>query len=177
MKKYFIILFYIGLLLLIVFSQLSLINPGPYFLSRINIVLLALILFLFFLDLKLVVMLALALGFLVDIFSFQLFGFYGLTLFLTVFFADALLANWFTNRSAYSFLALTFFTTLFYNFVLYFLFYLSDFLSDQGFFLWQANFWSGLGLELVWNLGLIFAFFWVMNLTTTRLKPVFLDKR
>jgi len=177
MKKYFIALLYIGLLFLVVFLQLSLINSWPYAFSRINIILLALILFLFFLDFKTVILLALGLGLLTDIFSWQLFGFYTLTLFLVVFLADFLLANWFTNRSTYSFLALTFFATLSYNFILYVLFYLSNFLSDRGFFLWQANFWAGLGWELVWNLGIIFLFFWVMNLTTTRLKPVFLDKR
>ncbi|MEI7620114.1 MAG: hypothetical protein WCJ57_00915 [Candidatus Falkowbacteria bacterium] len=177
MKKYFGIILYIGLLFLVVFLQLSLVNSLPYVFSRINIILLALILFLFFLDFKKVVFLALGLGLLTDLFSFQLFGFYSLTLFLVVVLADFLLANWFTNRSAYSFLALTFFATLFYNFILYFFFYLSNFLSDSGFFLWQANFWQGLGLELVWNAGIIFLFFWVMNLTTTRLKPVFLDKR
>jgi len=177
MKKYFVVLLYIGLLFLIVFGQLSWINSWPYVFSRINIILLALILFLFFLDFKKVILLALGLGFLLDIFSWQLFGFYSLTLFTVVVLADFLLTNWFTNRSTYSFLALTFFTTLSYNFILYFLFYLSNFLSDGGFFLWQANFWVGLSWELIWSLGIIFLFFWVMNLTTTRLKPVFLDKR
>ncbi len=177
MKKYFSAILYIAFLLIAVFFQLSLVNSLPYVYSRINLILLALILFLFFFDFRKVIFLALGLGLLMDIFSFQFFGFYSLTLFLTVFLADFLLANWFTNRSAYSFLALTFFTTLFYNFVLYFLFYLSAFLSDGKFFLWQANFWQGLGLELAWNLGIVFLFFWVMNLTTTKLKPVFLDKR
>jgi len=176
MKKYFSIILAVGLLFLIVFGQLSFINSLPYIWSRINLILLALILFLFFFDFKKVVFLALGLGLLVDIFSFQFFGFYTISLFLVVFLADFLLANWFTNRSTYSFLALTFFTTLFYNFVLYGLFYLSHFLSDRGFFLGQINFWRGLGLELVWNLGIIMLFFWVMSLTTTKLKPVFLDK-
>jgi cell shape-determining protein MreD len=177
MKKYFRILFFIGFILLIVFLQLALINSAPYAFSRINLILLALILSLFFWDLKTVILLALGLGLLTDIFSFQLFGFYTITLFAVVFLADSLLANWFTNRSTYSFLALTFFTTLFYNFVLYTFFYLSNFLSAGSFFLGQANFWLGLGLELVWNLGIIFLFFWIMNLTTNKLKPVFLDKR
>lgn len=177
MKKYFEVILYTGFLFLLVFLQLSLVNSLPYVFSRINIILLALILFLFFLDFRKVVLLALGLGFLTDLFSFQLFGFYSLTLFLVVILADFLLANWFTNRSTYSFLALTFFTTLFYNFILYFLFYLSNFLSDSGFFLWQTNFWQGLGLELIWSIGIILLFFWVINLTTTRLKPVFLDKR
>lgn len=177
MKKYFTIIFYIAIIFLVVLLQLSLVNSLPYIFSRINIVLLSLIVFLFFLDFRTVVFLALGLGLLSDIFSFQFFGFYSLALVLTIFLADFLLANWFTNRSAYSFLALTFFTTLFYNFVLYSLFYFSHFLSEQGFFLWRINFWAGLGLELFWNAVLIFLFFWVMNLTTNKLKPVFLDKR
>ncbi len=177
MKKYFLIILSVLVLFLVVFLQLSLVNSWPYSFSRINLILITLILTLFFFSFKRVVMLALALGLLLDIFSFQMFGFYTLTLFLTVILADFLLANWFTNHSAYSFLALTFFATLFYNLVLYSFFYLSNFLSEQHFFLWQANFWRGLGWELIWNLGTIFLFFWVMNLTTTKLKPVFLDKR
>ena len=177
MKKYFKAILYTLVLFLVVILQISLVGSLPYSFSHINLILLALILFLFFLDFKTVIYLALGLGFLADVFSFQFFGFYTITLFLVVFLSDFLLANWFTNRSAYSFLALTFFATIFYNLILYGFFYLSNFLSDQGFFLWRANFWIGLGLELVWNLGIIFLFFWIMNLTTTRLKPVFLDKR
>lgn len=177
MKKYLVIISAIFFLFFIVLLQLAFVNSAPYFFSRVNVVLLTLILFLFFLDFKTVLFLALGLGLLLDIFSFQLFGAYSLTLFLMVLLADSLLANWFTNRSAYSFLALTFFLTVAFNLILYSLFYLRNFLSDGGFFLWQGNFWLGLLLELIWSGVIVFLFFWVMNLTTTRLKPVFLDKR
>jgi len=177
MKRYFIVILLVLVLFLVVFLQLALVNSAPYFFSRINLILLVLILALFFFDFKKVILGALALGLLIDIFSFRLFGCYTLSLFLVVILADFLLANWFTNHSAYSFLALTFFATLFYNLELYNFFYLSNFLSEQHFFLGQANFWRGLGLELFWSLGIIFLFFWLMNLTTTRLKPIFLDKR
>ena len=116
-------------------------------------------------------------GFFLDALSFEFFGAYLFTLFFTLLISDFLLINFFTNRSAYSFVALTFFATIFYNFSLYFLIYLSKFLEDKAFFLFTANFWIGLILELFLNIIFVFLFFTVMNLTTNRLKPVFLDKK
>jgi hypothetical protein len=177
MKKYFALFLYVMLIIAAVVLQQAGLNSLPYWFSRLNLCLLLVIIFLFFLDFKKVLILSLGLGLLLDIFSFQFFGAYTVTFLATVFLADVLLTNWFTNRSTYSFLALTFFTTLFYNFFLYFLLYLSNFLTDKAFFLFSGTFWLGLGLELLWNLGAVFLLFWTMSLTSHRLKPIFLEKR
>jgi len=149
--------------------------PAPY--NRINLILLILLIFLFLLKINRVVIFGVILGVLLDIFSFNFFGVSTVSIFLTLLFSVFLLDNWLTHRSAYSFLALTFFATVFYNFLLYALIYFTSFLQGRSFFLWSANFWLGLGMELFWNLLLIFGFFVVMNLTSNRLKLVFLDKK
>ncbi|MEI7452130.1 MAG: hypothetical protein WCK37_02870 [Candidatus Falkowbacteria bacterium] len=149
--------------------------PSPY--NRINLVLLSLLLCLFLFQLNKTIIFGVILGVLLDIFSFNFFGVNTLSIFLSLLFAGFLLDNWLTHRSAYSFLALTFFTIIFYNFTLYLLIYLTGFLHGGSFFLWSGNFWLGLLSELFWNLIIIFGFFVIMNLTSNRLKLVFLDKK
>ena len=177
MKKYWRFIFYFLLVWVLVITQIGFINSLPYGWNRIDLIIWGLILFLFFFDYKVTLGLALGMGFLLDIFSFEFFGIYLLTLFLTVLISEFLLNNFFTNRSTYSFLALTFFTTLFYNFTFYLLVYVGRFLEDKAFFLFTANFWLGLSLEIIWSSVFVWFFFMVMNLTTNRLKPVFLDKK
>jgi len=177
MKPYWRWLWLALLALIIVILQLGFINSWPFWFDRINLVLLALILFLFFFDFKTSWPLVLIMGFFLDALSFEFFGAYSLTLFFTLLISDFLLINFFTNRSAYSFVALTFFATIFYDFSFYSLVYLSKFLEDKTLFLLTANFWIGLILEIILHTSIIFLFFTIMNLTTNRLKPVFLDKK
>jgi len=177
MKKFWQYFFYALLILALVFFQLGLVNTLPYGFNRINLILLTLVILLFFFNSRTTLGIMIAAGFLLDVFSFNFFGIYMLTLAATVLLADFLLVNFFTNRSTYSFLALTFLATLFYNFCLYFLIYLTRFLEDRVFFMFVGSFWLGLLIELGWSLGVILLFFAVMNLTTNRLRPVFLDKR
>jgi cell shape-determining protein MreD len=177
MKKIWQYFFYALLVLILVFLQLGFVNTLAYGFNRINLVLLTLILLLFFSNVRVSLGVMLAVGFLLDLFSFNFFGIYMIALAATVVLADSLLANFFTNRSTYSFLALTFITGVAYNFFLYFLIYLTKFLEERTFFLFSGSFWLGLVIELAWSLGAIMLFFAVMGLTTNRLKPVFLDKK
>jgi hypothetical protein len=177
MKKFQHYFFYALLAWLLILAQLNLVNTLPFGWNKLNLILLVLILLLFFLNYKTTLLIMLIGGFLLDVYSFNFFGIYMLTVFLTVVASDFLLTNFFTNRSTYSFLALTGLVTLFYNFCLYFLIYLTKFLEEQTFFLFSGNFWLGLAMELGWSLAAVFVFFLIMNLTTNRLRPVFLDKK
>jgi hypothetical protein len=177
MTKYLSLFFGVALILFVFFLQIGLINTLPYGFNRINLVLLFLVISLFFLDLNKALILAVILGGWLDIFSFNLFGVNMLVNFLVVLMADFMLVNWFSHRSAYSFLALTFFSSLFYNFSFYLFLFIFSFFQEKSFFLWSGNFWLGLSYELLWSLGLVFVFFVAINLTSNRLKPAFLDKK
>lgn len=115
------------------------------------------------------------LGFLMDIFSFSYFGINLINLILTLIIANFLLNNFFTNRSLYSFLALTFLVTLIYEIFLngsHYIFNLIEgekMILNNYFFLAKA---TGLGLNLLFSLLL----FYLINIISNRLKPVFLIK-
>jgi len=177
MTKYFN-WFFLSLSAILVFVlQRGLIDAWPYAYNHINLVFIVLIIFLFLFGLKKTIIFGLILSILLDIFSFNFFGVSIIAVFLTLLFSGFMLDNWLTHRSAYSFLALTFFATIFYNFVLYLLVYFTGFLDDSSFFLWSGNFWVGLFWELLWSSLIIFVFFVVMNLTSNRLKMAFLEKK
>ncbi len=177
MIKFFNWLFIALAAIAIFVLQRGLIDAWPYAYNHINLVLISLIAFLFLLELKKTLIFGLFLGILLDVFSFNFFGVSIVTIFLTLLFSGFMLDNWLTHRSAYSFLALSFFATIFYNIVFYFLIYVTRFLDNNSFFLWSGNFWFGLFWELLWNSIIIFAFFVVTNLTSNRLKLVFLEKK
>jgi len=120
--------------------------------------------------------LALILGFFADIISFNYFGLQLLTLPLVVILADLWMSNWFTNRSAYSFLALTVVATIFYNLSYYFLSYLGRFMDDSAFFIFSWDFWAALGLQVASNLTILLAYFFITSLHSRRFRPVFLEK-
>lgn len=120
---------------------------------------------------------AITAGWLLDIFSFSLFGIYLLSLSLTVLAVNFLLVNFFTNRSLYSFLALIFFAVLIYEFLLYSIGYFANLFAAGTDFLLS----SGAGLRLVKQLGVNllagFLIFHLINFASNKLKPVFLVKK
>jgi rod shape-determining protein MreD len=167
----------VGLFLLLL--QFSFIGALPFAWRQFNLVLVFLLLILFFFGFEPAVWLAVILGFFSDLLSFDYFGLQLLVLPLVLIFAHLWLVNWFTNRSVYSFLALTLAATVLYNLVFYASIYIiGRFFSDSNdFFLWQGNFWSGLGLQIISNSVSLFLFFIIANFFSTRFKPVFLDKK
>jgi cell shape-determining protein MreD len=177
MNRYLKYLILIILAPIIVWVQISAVGFWPYHLDHLNLLLLVPLIFLFFSDFWTVLFLSLLIGVMADIFSFDFFGVYTASLLIVMILSDFLLDVWFINRSAYSFLALAVLADLAYNFILYSLFYLTSFFSDRIFFLWSGDFWAGLGWELLGTLLVIFLFFGLMNFTTTKLKPIFLEKR
>ena len=173
MSKFKNYLLYIFLALILVFIERALIDYLPPAYNRLNILLVSLLIAFFFFNMEKIWPAALIAALAFDFLSFRFFGAYLISIALTILAADLLLRNWLTTRSTYSFLALSVLATLIFNLLLYTCFAI----GDGNWFLGQALFWKNLGLEEIWNGGAVFIFFWIMHLTTNRLKPVFLDKR
>lgn len=168
--------FTVSIAFVTVILQVSLISAWPLFFNQLNLVLIVLIINLFFFDLKSTLVLTMLLGFWLDFNSFQFFGFYLLSLFITVVLATWLLNNWLTNRSLYSFLAIFLILTIFYNFLVAILLFLSA--NDFGaFFLGKSYFWLNLAYQLIWSFVAAILSFNVFAFLTKKLRPDFLEKK
>ncbi|MFH1822665.1 MAG: hypothetical protein ABH830_03110 [Patescibacteria group bacterium] len=172
--KFFINLFFLIILIII---QLAFINGLPGWFNKLNLVLIILIYILSFKDLKIAIFWTIGAGFLLDAYSFLPFGFYVISLFLSILLADFLLINFFTNRSLYSFLAITFFSLILYEIILNLLIIIWQFfISKVAFFLFLKEFWLNLSIRLLINLIFVFILFYLINFVSLKLKPVFLIK-
>jgi hypothetical protein len=121
---------------------------------------------------------SLGIGFILDVYSFLPFGLYMVSLLGTLMIMEFLLHNFFTNRSLYTFLALTFFGTISQMAVFFICGFSMRLLKyDIMFkvitldFLWIEIF------HTVANLIAAAMIFYMINLITNNLKPVFLIKK
>ncbi|MBU0880222.1 hypothetical protein KKB33_01720, partial [Patescibacteria group bacterium] len=112
------IIYNIVLIISLVIFQISFINSLPAGLDNLNLILVVLIFILSLVNLDYALAWTIGLGWLLSIFLFVPFGMHLISLFLTIVFSNLLLANFFTNRSLYSFLALTGLATIIYEFFL-----------------------------------------------------------
>jgi len=118
-------------------------------------------------------------GLFFDLYFSPFFGFC-LALFPAIFlFVSFLSSNFFTNRSLYSFLGLTFFATIFYYLVYNASFYLVSLFSESrvAFFVLTKNFWFRLADGLALNLAGVFILFYLTSAFSQRFKPVFIIKK
>lgn len=150
-----IILFFLSLLVFL--FQVSFLGSFSGVTSRINLFLLIIILFFVFSGYKSSLIFSLCSGLVMDIFSFYPFGLFTLSFLCTLFLADFVWNNFFTNRSIYSFLSLSFFLVFFYNIFLYFLIFLFE-KNYFGVFWFNRFFWLNLFLEFIW-----IAFFMILS--------------
>jgi rod shape-determining protein MreD len=158
--------------------QFSFISGLPNPLNDFNLIIVVLIFILSLYGLKTALWWAAGVGFFLDIFSFSPFGVFLVCLILTVAAAYAFLINFFTNRSLYSFLALTALTTVFYALVLK----LSNF---TGMLFGPLNphlnfdkyFLESLLKQIILNLLAALAVFYLINFLSNRFKPVFLERK
>lgn len=156
------------LVLLLAMAQLSFISGLPAHLNDLNLILIILIFILSLVNLNTAMWWAVGAGFLLDIFSFMPFGAYSVCLFLTIAIANFLLVNFFTDRSLYSFLALTGLATVIYEFFLTFW----DWPA-----LLSSGFWIKKISQLGFNLLAVLLIFYLVHYISNRLKPVFLVRR
>ncbi len=175
------------LLTLITIFQLSFISGLPEPMTNLNLIIVVLIFTIAF-NKKKTIWFFVFIGFLFDIYSNNIFGFFTLLWPLIFLFSSFLATSFFTNRSLYSFLGLTLFATLFYNLAInlanYTLFHLIRWFTDvftdyidMSFFLFNQDFWLNIFYSIVINLVTVFLFFHIINFVTHKMKPVFLFKK
>ena len=161
MVKYFKILGFIFLALFLFLMQFSVINSWSGFWARFDLILFFITWLFIFRDFKTSILFSFIIGIIMDIFSFYPFGFYTFSFLLTVVVANFVWQNFFTNRSIYSFLAVSLFMTFFYNLFLYFLIYLVE-KNSLGISWFGGTFWLNLLLQTIWMfLGVIFSFYFL----------------
>lgn len=165
------------LIVLLALVQISFISSLPKVASGLNLILIILIFLLIITNFKLALIWAVSLGYLLDLFSFYPFGIYLVSLSLTIVIAHFLLANFFTNRSLYSFLALVASATISYEILINGIIYIINLISNHqltnlGYHLWQIKCW-----ELGSNLLVTIFLFYLISFISHRLRPVFLAKQ
>jgi cell shape-determining protein MreD len=157
-KRLKFVLFFLIALAIFIF-QFSFINSLPGVFTKINLILFFIIWFFIFYNFKTSLVFSIFIGLILDIFSFYPFGVFTFILLLTVMLADFVWENLFTNRSIYSFLAISFILVIFYNISLYSLLFFFE--SNLFGVLWFGGiFWLNLFLELAWIvLGVTLSFY------------------
>lgn len=175
---YFKIIINIFLIFALSIFQFSFISGLPAGLSNFNLILVVLIFILSLSGIEPVLWRALGAGLVLDIFSFLPFGVFLFSLSLSFLAANFLLINFFTNRSLYSFLALTAITSIFFDFIFNLINYFFQYIyTDKIFFLFNLGFWKSLAYTEVFNLIAVIIIFYAINFLNKKLKPVFLFKK
>lgn len=163
------------LILFLVIIQVAFISGLPTYFSNFNVVLVMLVMILGFSSFKNALLWAVAVGFLWDMFSFSLFGLHIFALVASVFLANFLLENILTNRSLYTFLALTVAVSLLYEFLVSALtFLLAIFFNQSLSSNFPANFWVDEFFKVLVNMALAFVLFYLISFFSKRFKPMFL---
>jgi hypothetical protein len=159
--------------------QIGFVSGLPVWARELNLVIIAMVFFLEFGAGRGVFWWLMLVGFLFDLYHPLFFGFF--TVFWPIVFllAEFLSANFFTNRSLYSFLGLFFFTNLFYYFFLNLALYFVNFFSGgrAEFFLLAKDFWLKLGTGTALNLLAAVILFNFVSLANDKLKPVFIIRK
>ncbi|MEK7097948.1 MAG: hypothetical protein AAB906_03815 [Patescibacteria group bacterium] len=161
----------------LVAMQLSFVSGLPSVFSNVNLVLVSLIFILAVGDLKFSIWWVAGTGLLMDVFSFLPFGTYLLSLAAIALLIDLFLKRLFTNRSLYTFLALTAIATVSCSLFVKSASYLMHFFSRDGYLLiLSRKFFMNELDQLVLNLILVAVIFYFFNILSIKLKPVFLMK-
>jgi rod shape-determining protein MreD len=178
MTKYFKNAIQVALVYALIVIQLSFVSSWSYPFYLINFPLLLLIVIIVLGKKDYYLYLAVLLGFVFDVFSFNVFSLYIISFVLTAIFSRYLQLSFFTNRSIYSFILITAFTTVIFNF----LFQIIDsifkiYQGGQDLFLTQVWFWQAIGYKLVLHSIVIVILFYIINFTTRRLRPYLLENK
>jgi hypothetical protein len=170
--------FFFNLVLIIALAafQIGFVSGLPAAAHELNLVVIFLVFSLEFSPDKRFIWWLLLLGFVFDIYFPFFFGFFIILWTIIFLFANFLSVNFFTNRSLYSFSGLAFFSIIFYYFCFNSLFYLASIMSGEkaSLFFLAKNFWLKLGEGVALNLVAAIILFYLVNLISDRLKPVFI---
>jgi cell shape-determining protein MreD len=169
--------FHICLIFGLVVLQYSFVEVLPFWLGYTNILIVALIFVSSLKGRNYILFWGGGMGVALDIYSFLPFGIFTVVFMAVASFIYLLSNSFFTNRSLYSFWALTIFATFFCQFLFEFLrYFLEIFNSEAKFFLLQSDFWSSLAKAGVMNLLLMLVLFYIFNFVSNRFRPVFIRK-
>ena len=158
--------------------QIGFIYGLPIGLKNLNVVLVAIIFILGFNSFELALGWAVGAGILLDIYLFMPFGVNTISLIASLTLINFLLANFFTNRSLYSFLLLILITTISFNFSIILLNYLVSSFSERKFDIslnlnLLINQLSGILLNFI----CVIVVFYLLSFLSERYKPVFLKSK
>lgn len=175
---YIKILLNIIIIIILVAIQFSFISGLPWELNNFNLILIVLIFILSLGSLEMALWWALGSGLLLDIYSFSPFGVFLISLILATIVVSFLLTNFFTNRSLYSFFALTVLTSISYELILNLSNYFFKFFSPgKVLFFSSIDFWLSLLFQILLNSVAVVIVFYMINILSNRLKPAFLSKK
>jgi len=165
------------LIVLSVTLQLSFISGLPFGLENFNLFLIAIIFVLMLSSFKASLWWAVGLGFFLDLYSFLPFGAYMVCLLAMVLFANFMAVNFFTDRSLYSFIALTFISTILFNLILLIFLYILGKFGGSNQLLANFQFFKDFVWQLILNLSAVFLLFYGISFVSRRLRPVFLERK
>jgi hypothetical protein len=178
MTKYFKLALQIVLSYFLIVLQFTFISSlsAPFNLINLPLILLILIVILGRKDYYLYF--AFLIGFVFDIFSFDFFFIYIISFLITTISSRYLQLSFFTNISIYSFIVITAFATVIFNFSYQSIdFIFSVYQSSSSFFLTEAWFWRTLAYKLLLHSAIVVLLFYAINSSSRRLRPYLLDKK
>jgi hypothetical protein len=177
-RVYSKILTHIFLIVLTIILQIAFISGLPFWLKNLNFIIVVLVMILGFSGLKTALWWTVSLGFLIEIYSFMPFGINLIALLATILAVNFLLINFFTDRSLYALLALTFFASVVFKICIIIFDFIYNYLTKADITIYFNgsfffNFISGLFLNF---LAVIFIFYFLSYLSN-RFRPVFLKAK
>jgi len=165
------------LVIILAIVQIAFISGLPSWFSNLNLILIVLVFVLGLIGFQSAWWWSIGLGILLDIYHFLPFGIFLISLSSAILLTNFLLTNFFTNRSLYSFLALTTLAGIFYNIILYFLSFISNFFNISSMFIdINGSVLIDEARGLAVNIAAAFFIYFFLSLISNRLKPVFLLK-
>ena len=165
----------IFLMILLLIFQVAFISGLPSVFSNINLVLVVLILVLGFSNYRSSLIWAMGIGLLLDMYFFTFFGINTIALLIALVSTNFLLENTFTNRSLYTYLALTAFASLLHEVSIVLLNLLYTFLFSINIpYDFSGMFWMDELYKIVANLALVFILFYMLSFFSKRFRPMFL---
>lgn len=160
---------------LLTIIQVAFISGLPEWFSNINAVLVVLIMILGFGSFGNALVWAIAVGVLLDMYSFSTFGLNIVSLVGVLFLTNFLLKNVLTNRSLYTFVLLTLLASVIFELLNFIITYVYTSLFRQSFlFSFPSNFWFDELLKIIANVVLSFVLFYIISYFSKRFKPMFL---
>lgn len=159
-------------------AQMVVFSAAPGYADYLNLTMIVLIFILATRNIDMSFALAIGIGLLFDIYSFLPFGTYMIALVTTVYLTNQVLVSLLTDRSLYSFLAISALGTVFYETLLNASAFMLDLIYGKQYGLAMGlPFWKGELLKIVFNLIGTFIIFYFFNYLSNKLKPVFLHKQ